>query len=65
MLYDRAKTSYTIEKERYRKAPLSRKISYATRVAPQHCPVLHMSKRKNMVPNTYKVVNALSGSICP
>ena len=65
MLYDRARTIYTNEKERYRKAPLSRKISYATRVAPQHGPVLHMSKRKNMVPNTYKVVNNLSGLIFP
>ena len=40
------------KKERYRKAPLPRKTSYATRVAPQHGPVLHMSKRKFMVPKT-------------
>ena len=40
------------KKERYRKAPLPRKTSYATRVALQHCPALHMSKRKFMVPIT-------------
>lgn len=40
------------KKERYRKAPLPRKTSYVTRVALQHCPALHMSKRKFMVPKT-------------
>ena len=53
------------EKERYRKAPLSRKTSYATRVAPQHCPALHMSKRKFMVLETFFDVNVLSGPISP
>ena len=52
------------KKERYRKAPLPRKTSYATRVAPQHCPALHMSKRKFMVPKLNDVVKVLSGSIC-
>ena len=51
------------KKERYRKAPLPRKTSYATRVAPQHGPVLHMSKRKYMVLNTFYAVKVLSGSI--
>jgi len=53
------------KKERYRKAPLSRKISYATRVAPQHCPALHMSKRRFMVPNNYNIVKVLSGPVPP
>jgi len=53
------------KKERYRKAPLPRKTSYVTRVALQHCPALHMSKRKIMVPNTFCVVKVLSGSIPP
>ena len=53
------------KKERYRKAPLPRKTSYVTRVALQHCPALHMSKRKFMVPNTFYVVKVLSGSIPP
>ena len=53
------------KKERYRKAPLSRKTSYATRVAPQHCPALHMSKRKTMVPLKAFVVKIQSGSIGP
>ena len=53
------------KKERYRKAPLSRKTSYATRVAPQHCPALHMSKRKFMVLETFFDVNDLSGPISP
>ena len=51
------------KKERYRKAPLPRKTSYATRVAPQHCPALHMSKRKFMVLNTDYVVKVLGGYI--
>ena len=51
------------KKERHRKAPLPRKTSYATRVAPQHCPVLHMSKRNFMVPKPDYVVKVLSGSI--
>ena len=33
-------------------APLSRETSYATRVALQHCPALHMSKRKYMIDPT-------------
>jgi hypothetical protein len=51
------------KKEWHRKAPLPRKTSYATRVAPQHCPALHMSKRKFMVAKLNDVVKVLSGSI--
>ena len=51
------------KKERHRKVPLLRKTSYAIRVAPRHCPVLHMSKRKYMVLNTFYAVKVLSGSI--
>ena len=53
------------KKERYRKAPLPRKTSYVTRVAPQHCPALHMSKRKFMVANNFYVVKVLSSPISP
>lgn len=51
------------KKERYRKAPLPRKTSNATRVALQHCPALYMSKRNFMVPVTDEVVNKRSGPI--
>ena len=40
-------------------APLSRETSYATRVAPQHCPALHMSKRRFMVALGITFVNRL------
>ena len=42
-----------------------RKTSYVTRVAPQHCPALHMSKRKFMVANNFYVVKVLSSPISP
>ena len=47
------------KKERYRKASLSRKTPYDTRVAPQHCPVLHMSKRYFMLSNMVYNVKGL------
>ena len=53
------------KKERYRKAPLPRKTSYVTRVAPRNCPALHMSKRKFKVANNFYVVKVLSSPISP
>ncbi len=39
-------------------APLPRKTSYAAQVAPQRCPILHMSKRKGSVHYRKYYVNA-------
>ena len=47
-------------KERYRMAPLPRKTSCAAQVALQHCPILHMSKRKSMIPTEFHTVNWLN-----
>jgi len=38
---------------------LSRKTSCAAQVALQHCPILHMSKRKSMIPTEFHTVNWL------
>ena len=47
-------------KERYRKAPLPCKTSYASRVAPHHCPASHMSKRKFMIPGYHLLIDLLA-----
>ncbi len=39
---------------------LSRKTSCAAQVALQHCPILHMSKRKSMIPTGFHTVNWLN-----
>ena len=39
---------------------LSRKTSCAAQVALQHCPILHMSKRKSMIPTGFYTVNWLN-----
>lgn len=49
------------KKNRYHKAPMPRKISYVTQVAPQHYPAFHMCKRKFMAPKMSCVVKVLSG----
>lgn len=50
-------------KKWHHKVPLPRKTTYATRVALQHCPVLHMCKRSFMIPNDITNVNNLSDLI--
>ena len=45
-------------------SPLSCGTLYATRVALQHCPVLHISKRKIMVLSTYAIVNGFTWLSC-
>ena len=42
------------------RAPLPRKTSCAAQVALQHCPILHMSKRKSMIPTEFHTVNWLN-----
>mgnify|MGYP007069879530 CR=1 FL=1 len=46
-------------------APLPRKTSCVTRVAPQHCPALHMSKRKIILQRDFEDVNITGGPIFP
>ena len=41
-------------------APLPRKTPCAAQVALQHCPILHMSKRKSMIPTGFYTVNWLN-----
>ena len=41
-------------------APLPRKTSCDAQVALQHCPILHMSKRKSMIPTEFHTVNWLN-----
>ena len=43
-------------------APLPRKTSYAAQVAPQRCLILHMSKRKVIIPCRMDTCQCLSGA---